>query len=130
MGTQTPKFKRMSEEEFAQIKALSKVGLNPAQIRVALGNNRSVGTISVAVRFPSLEAYRQHMRDDKARSLALLSKGTTPVIVNKRITPEALLPAQGLSQYSTARSLERMARALERLADAWEASPRKKGLFS
>jgi IS30 family transposase len=142
MSNTGAKYKILDQQEFNTIRGLQSFGMTSKKIQEHLGNNRHTSTINTLRNFDTLEEYRQHVRDNKARSLAKAPKvvpmtpENTPLFESKTpdvptgLSTEGMIQPRPAATFSTTEmTLRRIASALERMADAWEAKPAKRRIF-
>lgn len=109
-----PKTRRqtITEDEFAAIKMM-KGTLSPLQTKELFG--RSVATVSRIFKYDTLEDMKKRPSAGSPKKVKEVTEEVEEIKVDD--TPNIEV------------TLERIAVAMERLADAWEASPRKRGNF-
>ena len=130
---------RLTRDEYDKIKMLTTLIKSNVQIKSLV--NRSTATISVIKKSTDFDDYTRIYREYAERApskIAARAKAANDTVIQQ---PELDLKEQEkkteIKQETffytpteqTAIELTRIANALERLADAWEASPSKKGLF-
>jgi hypothetical protein len=134
------KGKRLSQEDYDQIKLLLAAGLKPSL--VAEVSLRSHGTVNRIQQSRDFDEYKTelskinaiyHARANNRKSspaeLEVLKKIEDPNdVINEGLDKLYGVPEMSLEERKVI-ALERQATALERLADAWEAHPKRTGLF-
>lgn len=118
------KWKNLTPAEFKKIKALLDAGVSRIQVSKIM--ERSTATVTMISRAGSFDEYLDIVRSyyktksvAKQEEEAKVEETIDEVNAAKRVV---LHTHEG----TEATSLNRIANALERLADAWEASPKKK----
>lgn len=132
MPTQVPSTRRkrtvkkgaVAEEDFAKVKALQAHGLTVKQIASITG--WSSGATQIMHRFDTFEDYRNYR---VKASTYVKRDAPKPAPSVTKAQDKAPVPEVTTRSFTDSDNLERIATALERLADAWESSPKKTGLF-
>lgn len=121
---------RMTEEDFLQVRQLLDMGLKAKQVAVIV--HWSVPTIARVQLARTYSEYLEIVRAYAAVSAANRSKkagqeDTGDEDAHNQPEEESVTATPvGVTHHDP---IERIAAAMERLADAWESSPKKKGLF-
>jgi hypothetical protein len=131
--TRKTKGKRLTQDDYDQIKLLLAAGLKPSLVSEV--SFRSHGTVNRIQQSKDFTDYKAELAKINAVYHARANNRTaSPAeqeILNKIEDPETpaghVVQAPGMSLSEV--QMERIANALERLADAWEAHPKRTGLF-